>query len=323
MRIDSHLHVNFAGMSIRDVIARLDRQRLDKCWLLSWEEHRPLRGQYKPVTIEDIDQARKQYPGRFIPFCAPDPASPDGAARLLHWQEQGFQGCGEVKTTVRWDSEVMEPYLTTVQRLAWPLVFHMEGGHTVHCPTNRTERVIARLLDSTRLNGLSGKAMRYLERLYRPLRSIRSRMETAFPGYLLDFASLEARVRQFPGIRFVGHGPMFWQGISAVLDPTVRYPRGRVVPGGIVHHFLEHYDHFYADLSGESGYKALARDLRHAKEFLERFKHKLLFGTDNISLDLEGLLNSLRLSSDAERLIMGANAETLCPGNAVDHAITK
>ncbi len=165
--------------------------------------------------------------------------------------------------------------------------------------------------------------MRYLERLYRPLRSIRSRMETAFPGYLLDFASLEARVRQFPGIRFVGHGPMFWQGISAVLDPTVRYPRGRVVPGGIVHHFLEHYDHFYADLSGGSGYNALARDLPHAKEFLERFKHKLLFGTDNVNADFEGLLHSLKLSSDAERRIMGANAETLCPGDAVNNPVMK
>lgn len=36
--VDSHMHVNFNGLSTKDIIKYLNHEKIDICWLLTWEE---------------------------------------------------------------------------------------------------------------------------------------------------------------------------------------------------------------------------------------------------------------------------------------------
>lgn len=90
---------------------------------------------------------------------------------------------------------------------------------------------------------------------------------------------LEACLKEFPNVKFVGHGPAFWTAISAD-DPRAGYPKGPVKPGGAVDRLLSEYDNLYADLSAGSGYNAMTRDPEFAQGFIERHWRKLLWGTD-------------------------------------------
>jgi predicted TIM-barrel fold metal-dependent hydrolase len=63
-----------------------------------------------------------------------------------------------------------------------------------------------------------------------------------------------------------------------------------------------------ADISGLSGYNALYRDAKFSQHFLGEFGSRILFGTDNASLDLKYLLSTLRLSSTENKKICGENA---------------
>jgi predicted TIM-barrel fold metal-dependent hydrolase len=58
------------------------------------------------------------------------------------------------------------------------------------------------------------------------------------------------------------------------------YPKGQVTPGGITDRLLRDYSNMYGDLSAGSGLNALRRDEDHAREFLIRHQHKLLYGSD-------------------------------------------
>ncbi len=70
-----------------------------------------------------------------------------------------------------------------------------------------------------------------------------------------------------------------------------------------------------ADLSAHSGYNALARDPEHAVGFLERQRHKLLFGTDLLAadqrIDIATFLDSLPLSAETRRAVYFGNAARL------------
>ena len=117
-----------------------------------------------------------------------------------------------------------------------------------------------------------------------------------------------------PNVRFVGHGPLFWKGISAEMDVEEVYPTGPVGQEGVTCELLARYDNLYADLSGDSGYNAVTRDAAFARQFLARFHRKILFGTDNLDLGLRAFLVSLELPPDALECILGRNAEELCGG---------
>ena len=91
---------------------------------------------------------------------------------------------------------------------------------------------------------------------------------------------LERCLKEFPGCKFVGHGPAFWAAISADNEGTGGYPRGPVVPGGPVDRLLGEYENLYADISARSGYNAMTRDPQFTVGFVNRHWHKLLFGSD-------------------------------------------
>ncbi len=98
-----------------------------------------------------------------------------------------------------------------------------------------------------------------------------------------DLPKLEACLKEFPDITWVGHGPAFWSAISAD-DPRQGYPKGPIKPGGAVDRLLADYDNLYADLSAGSGYNAMTRDPEFTLDFVERHRTKLLWGSDIVSV---------------------------------------
>ena len=95
-----------------------------------------------------------------------------------------------------------------------------------------------------------------------------------------DLPRLEKCLKQFPDTIFIGHGPRWWNAISADDDGSCGYPKARVVEGGAADRFLQEYDNMYADISAGSGYNAMTRDPEFTQGFIERNWSKILFATD-------------------------------------------
>lgn len=146
-------------------------------------------------------------------------------------------------------------------------------------------------------------------------------------GYNTGIEYLPVLMERFPHVRFVGHAQSFWANISAeVPDPReTLYPKGPVVPGGLVDRWFSDYPNLYGDLSAGSGQNALARDEEFAKGFLERHWRKLLFASDCPCRDGHGegfsqgciaqgtlaLLRRLAPSPEALEAILHGNAARL------------
>ena len=71
MRVDSHLHVNYKRMDADAIVSYLDRNRLDKCWLLTWEEASPPNPGYMSLPVEEVYKAYDRYKDRIVPMYAP------------------------------------------------------------------------------------------------------------------------------------------------------------------------------------------------------------------------------------------------------------
>ncbi len=84
------MHVNLNGWTLKDIIGYLDRERIDFCWLLSWEEVNPGPWGYKHLPVEDISEAFQKYPSRIIPFYAPDPHRGDAVNTLEAWHREAY-----------------------------------------------------------------------------------------------------------------------------------------------------------------------------------------------------------------------------------------
>ena len=94
---------------------------------------------------------------------------------------------------------------------------------------------------------------------------------------------LEQCLKDFPDTIFIGHGPRWWNAISADDDASCGYPDEPVVPGGAADRFMQEYENMYADISAGSGYNAMTRDPGFTQGFIERNWSKLLFATDYLS----------------------------------------
>jgi predicted TIM-barrel fold metal-dependent hydrolase len=306
LKIDSHLHVNFKKLGINQLISYMDREGIDKCWLLTWEEVRPPDAFfYRNLPIEEVFWAYEKHPSRIIPMYAPDPNRPDAAKRFMEWHGRGIRGCGELKAALEWDSPKLDPLLSCLNEIGVPLVFHMERSRYLFRPitASRMDAFFAKLLNTPRLGALTRKFIEAATDGFRPLKERKEKMSFFFPGYLLDFAALEARLQEFPNIKFIGHGPLFWSGFT---------PANEVNPlEGAMCRLMDEYDNLYADLSAHSGYTALTRDPQFTKNFLAKHSRKILFGTDNFFLGLRQFLHTLNLPDDVSARIYGGNAEGL------------
>jgi hypothetical protein len=103
------------------------------------------------------------------------------------------------------------------------------------------------------------------------------------PGLCYDevgLPRLEACLREFRNVTFVGHGPSFWAAISGDDGGRGGYPKGSIAPGGALDRLFSKYENLYADLSAHSGYNAMTRDPEFAAGFIARHWRRLLWGTD-------------------------------------------
>lgn len=93
---------------------------------------------------------------------------------------------------------------------------------------------------------------------------------------------LEQALAKFPGLIFLGHSQPFWAEIAPLDTPESRngYPKGPVVGEGAVPRLMRKYPNLHGDLSANSGYNAISRDIEFGCRFLEEFQDRLYFGTD-------------------------------------------
>ena len=308
--VDSHLHVNFNGMSSRDIINYMDKDRIDLCWLLTWEEVNPGHWEYKHLSVEAVYDAYLIYPSRIIAFYAPDPHIELASSQLEYWYYKGIRGCGELKATLNWNSDEMKPFLKTVEKLKLPLVFHMEESR--YCNIPYSDAIFDRMLfyalrTERKIYQIPKFVLNLLVKNYAPLKG--RTKSYFFPGYMLDFGSLESSLKDYPGVNFVAHGIMFWKHISNDAGNCFEaLPKGPINGEGVIWRLLSDYPNLYADLSAQSGLNALARDPQNARKFLSLFENKILYGTDNFIKGQREFLNSLRLKKSSYNKIYGENA---------------
>jgi predicted TIM-barrel fold metal-dependent hydrolase len=97
------------------------------------------------------------------------------------------------------------------------------------------------------------------------------------PGFASSF---ERMLKAYPQTTFIGHADAFWGNVSADYHNEAAYPSGPIVRAGITDKLLGDYPNLYGDLSANSGNNMLSRDSAFTADFLRRYQHKLLFGSD-------------------------------------------
>lgn len=313
-KIDTHLHVNFNGFDAENLIRHMDENLIEKCWLLGWEElNPPVTRLYRHLSIDDILKAHQQYPGRIIPFYAPDPASKNVRNDLERLMEKGLKGCGELKVSRKWEDSRLEDYLYIINDLKLPLVFHMEAPRD-HYFADRG-KLFDRSLGYLWNGACNGQARHIMKRFSEKTGFMSGHIQRkirAIPGYLYDFEFLEKRLAQYPDVLFIAHGPHFWNHFSSRLSERYFYQKGPVEDFGIIDRLLGQYRNLFCDMSGRSGCYALERDREKTGQFLARHADKILFGTDNLSDGrLERLILSLDLPSETTEKIFYGNAASI------------
>ncbi len=97
-----------------------------------------------------------------------------------------------------------------------------------------------------------------------------------------DLHHMEAALKAFPKLKFLGHSQKFWSHISGDVTPEQwnGYPKGKVVPGGRIVELMEKYPNLCCDLSAGSGCGAMTRDPEFTYSFMEKFADRIYYGTD-------------------------------------------
>jgi len=132
---------------------------------------------------------------------------------------------------------------------------------------------------------------------------------------------LEAALRKFPELVFLGHSQPFWAEIAPLARAADRagYPSGPVARPGRVVELMRRYPNLHGDLSANSGFNAVSRDEAFGREFLEEFQDRLYFGTDICAPDtptplvdyLLRLREEGKISRECFTKIAGTNAAGL------------
>lgn len=126
-----------------------------------------------------------------------------------------------------------------------------------------------------------------------------------FPGeqpYNTGFEQFAEVLRAFPKTTFIGHADLFWANIAADVPKDRGYPDGPIRKPGLTDMLLASYPNLYADMSANSGNNALARDKDFSKDFIQRHRNKLIFGSDCACSDGNGAGISQGNNPEAARL---------------------
>jgi len=239
MIVDAHLHIGFNGISTSSVINYLDRNRIDCCWLLTWEEKYPAHPGYRPLPVAEVFEAYQKYPSRVIPMYAPDAANGSLESTMAFWHRLGIRGIGEVKVTASWYSTEVTALLDVARKLRLPLVFHMEDPRSIYWPATNSaaDKAACKLLNRFKKSRLGEETLEYIAQNSALARAILDSRNHFIPAYLPECSGLEGRLQAYPEVTFIGHGPLFWKGISADMGLEL-HPKGPVEKGGIVPRLL-------------------------------------------------------------------------------------
>jgi len=286
MVIDAHNHPDWHGHDLDRHLENMDRNGIDKCWILSWEcpddEYDPaaynkamLRlDKHGPIPFARCLSYAERARDRFVLGYAPDPRRPDAidslqAAVAIH----GVQVYGELKLRMMFDNlDAMRMYR-----------YCGEAGLpvTVH-------------IDYEFASGGSYPRPNY--------------------WYGGGIEPYERAVDGCPETIFIGHAPGFWGHWSADDRPDVDiYPTGSVEPGGKVVEMMRTYPNLWCDLSAGSAKRAMQRDTEYTVQFLLEFQDRILYGRDDFDNDQQELLRGLGLPDDVLTKILSGNALKLAP----------
>lgn len=128
---------------------------------------------------------------------------------------------------------------------------------------------------------------------------------------------LEAILRDFPKVQFIGHGPGWWASISGDVKEAdlAIYPRGPIARRGAIDALMDAFPNIHADISAGSGANALSRDPEFGREFVLRRADRLLFGTDYLEPGQKTpqfeILSGMKLPPDVEAKVYRENARSL------------
>ncbi|MEE2658009.1 MAG: amidohydrolase family protein [Candidatus Latescibacterota bacterium] len=285
--IDSHQHVHYHGLGPKEVVAEMDAFGIERTWVLTWylpavEDVPASHGTFNPSnfrpdgthagsTLDDVLEACRDYPDRFVPGFCPCPSEGSAAARFeAAYHMHDVRVCGEWSYRMLLDDPRAVELFRKAGELGCPVVLHMdvpflpdgEGGH-------------------------------HYEEFW----------------YGGGMGPLERALQACPDTVFIGHAPGFWRSISGdeATDPA-KYPQGPVTSGGELLRLLYAYGNLWADLSAGSGLGAMRRDLGHAREFLSQYADRLLFGRDAPGDELRQFLLGLDISDEVKRKIFCDNA---------------
>ena len=290
--IDMHQHVCWHGRDDAELVANMDAHGIERAVLLNWditalefaESYEgafnpvhvvPGRGRHSGLPLADVVRAVRRYPERFIPGYCPHPLDPHAVEHLdAAVRMYGVRVCGEWKATVQLDDPRCLNLFRFCGEKHLPVLFHIDVPFVPDAQTGRKK---------------------YCRQWY---------------GGTID--NVQRAVAACPETIFIGHGPGFWRYISGDAESAQGgYPRGKVAPGGRIMELLDGYENFYCDLSANSGHNALSRDLDHARQFLLKYHHRLVFGRDGYDGKLHELLQSLDLPAEVTENIYHRNAERL------------
>jgi predicted TIM-barrel fold metal-dependent hydrolase len=287
--VDAHQHVFWHGRDDAGLVADMDEHGIEKAWLLTWEtppgqdnppshpafnpQHFRPDGTHEGIPLSDCLKARDHYPDRFILGYCPDPAL-DIAPRQFEaaCRMHGVRVCGEWKFRMLIDDPRCLELFAAAGELGCPVVLHIDVPYLMR----------------------DGKPSFYPD------------------WYAGTVENLARALEACPQTTFIGHAPGFWREISGDAEGDGEgYPRGRVTAGGKLYALFDTHPNLMADLSGDSGRNALARDPAHAKSFLARYADRLLFGRDYYGGALQEFLATLDLPEDVQRKVFWENANRL------------
>jgi predicted TIM-barrel fold metal-dependent hydrolase len=125
--IDIHVHVNWQGKVVDEVIRHMDNLGVDKAWLLGVEAiDGGTYAEYTHLPTWRTMEAYKKYPDRFIPFCSVDPRVDKASGKLREWVKKGCKGYGELKIRVCINHpDSMEMYRVCGE-LGLPVLIHID-----------------------------------------------------------------------------------------------------------------------------------------------------------------------------------------------------
>lgn len=286
MIIDAHNHPDWHGHDLGKFLRNMDRFSIDITWLLSWEVPAdeydpcilnvlpPATGAESAIPFSRCLSYAERAPDRFILGYAPDPRRPDAIDRLdAAVRIYGVKVCGELKVRMMYDNPDALRMFRFCSEKGLPVVVHIDYEF------------------STGYN--------YPRPSY-------------WYGGGID--ALERAVRACPDTIFIGHAPGFWAHISGDDQfDKVAYPSGKVEAGGKLIEMLDSYPNLYCDISAGSGCIALKRDPEFAREFLLKYRDRILYGRDQFDNGHQEFINSLDLPSDVLELIYYRNALRLVP----------